>query len=75
MQYFIVSYHVLSPGNTKKGIYILQNAIELDAKPKELLEEAIQSMQPGKMHLLCSEDKENVPCEQVFMFYPRTSPK
>ncbi|KAM6935094.1 dual specificity protein kinase Ttk [Lycodopsis pacificus] len=48
-----------SQGNTKRGIYILHNAIELDAKPKELLEAALQSMQTGKQ-LFCSEDKENV---------------
>ncbi|XP_041798777.1 dual specificity protein kinase Ttk [Chelmon rostratus] len=50
-----------SQGNTKRGIYILQNAIELGAKPKEPLEAALQSMQTGKTQLLCSEDKENVP--------------
>ncbi|XP_068586117.1 dual specificity protein kinase Ttk [Cebidichthys violaceus] len=49
-----------SQGNTKRGIYILHNAIELDAKPKELLEAALQSMQTGKALLFCSEDKENV---------------
>ncbi|XP_037641843.1 dual specificity protein kinase Ttk [Sebastes umbrosus] len=47
--------------NTKRGIYILQNAIELGAKPKELLEAALQRMQTGKTQLFCSEDKENVP--------------
>nr|XP_046256416.1 dual specificity protein kinase Ttk isoform X2 [Scatophagus argus] len=50
-----------SQGNTKRGIYILQNAIELGAKPRELLEAALQSMQTGKTQLICSEDKENVP--------------
>ncbi|XP_041648585.1 dual specificity protein kinase Ttk [Cheilinus undulatus] len=49
-----------SQGNTKRGIYILQNAIELGAKPKELLEAALQSMQTGKTQLFCSEDKENI---------------
>ncbi|XP_035478848.1 dual specificity protein kinase Ttk isoform X2 [Scophthalmus maximus] len=49
-----------SQGNTKRGIYILQNAIELGAKPRELLEAALQSMQTGKT-VLCSDDKENVP--------------
>ncbi|KAK9513350.1 hypothetical protein VZT92_026890 [Zoarces viviparus] len=49
-----------SQGNTKRGIYILHNAIELDAKPKELLEAALHSMQTGKQLLFCSEDKENV---------------
>ncbi|XP_078109803.1 dual specificity protein kinase Ttk [Sander vitreus] len=50
-----------SQGNTKRGIYILQNAVELGAKPKELLEAALQSMQAGKTQLFCSYDKENVP--------------
>ncbi|KAM8869888.1 dual specificity protein kinase Ttk isoform 2-T4 [Spinachia spinachia] len=48
-----------SRGNTKRGIHIVQNAIELDAKPKELLEAALQSMQSGKAHFFLSEDKEN----------------
>ncbi|KAM3613943.1 uncharacterized protein V6R79_007456 [Siganus canaliculatus] len=50
-----------SRGNTKRAIYILQNAIELGAKPRELLEAAWQSIQTGKTPLLVSEDKENVP--------------
>ncbi|XP_035019941.2 dual specificity protein kinase Ttk [Hippoglossus stenolepis] len=50
-----------SQGNTKRGIYILQNAIEVGAKPQELLEAALQSLQTGKTHVLCSEEKENVP--------------
>ncbi|XP_035527570.1 dual specificity protein kinase Ttk [Morone saxatilis] len=50
-----------SQGNTKRGIYILQNAIKLGAKPKELLEAALQSMQTGKTQLFFSEDKENAP--------------
>nr|XP_019947008.1 PREDICTED: dual specificity protein kinase TTK isoform X1 [Paralichthys olivaceus] len=50
-----------SQGNTKRGIYILQNAIEVGAKPKELLEALLQSLQTGKTQVLCSEEKENVP--------------
>ncbi|KAK5862721.1 hypothetical protein PBY51_018090 [Eleginops maclovinus] len=49
-----------SRGNTKKGIYILQNALQLGARPKELLEAALKSMQSGKTKLYCSEDKENL---------------
>ncbi|XP_034553981.1 dual specificity protein kinase Ttk isoform X2 [Notolabrus celidotus] len=49
-------------GNTKRGISILRNAIEQGAKPKELLEAALQSMQAGKTQLFCSEDKENISC-------------
>lgn len=60
--------YIIIPGNTKRGIYILQNAIEVGAKPKELLEAALQKMQAGKTTLLCSEDKENVPREYLFMF-------
>ncbi|XP_056142922.1 dual specificity protein kinase Ttk [Lampris incognitus] len=49
-----------SQGNTKKGIHILQRAMELDAKPKELLETALQSLQSGKAWHHYTEDKENV---------------
>ncbi|XP_008322007.1 dual specificity protein kinase Ttk [Cynoglossus semilaevis] len=49
-----------SQGNTKRSIYILQNAIELGAKPKELLEAALQGMQLEKKSRLSAEDKENV---------------
>ncbi|XP_076006456.1 dual specificity protein kinase Ttk [Genypterus blacodes] len=50
-----------SQGNTKRGIYILQSAIEHGAKPKELLEAALQRMQMGATQFLSLEDKENVP--------------
>lgn len=53
----------MCPGNTKRAIYILQNALELGAKPKEDLETALQNMQGGKTHLFCSEDKENMQCK------------
>lgn len=66
--YFSVCSIIL-PGNTKRSISILQNAIGLGAKPKEQLEAALQSMQTGKTQPLCSEDKENVPRECLFMFY------
>uniref|UniRef100_A0A3Q3EBX2 Ttk protein kinase n=1 Tax=Labrus bergylta TaxID=56723 RepID=A0A3Q3EBX2_9LABR len=56
-----------SQGNTKRGIYILQNAIEVGARPKELLEAALQSMQTGKTQLVCLEDKENISREFVFL--------
>ncbi|KAI3361417.1 hypothetical protein L3Q82_013588 [Scortum barcoo] len=56
-------------GNTKRSISILQNALELGAKPKELLEAALQSMQTGKTQVLCSEDKENMRREYLSMFY------
>uniref|UniRef100_A0A672HSI8 Dual specificity protein kinase TTK n=1 Tax=Salarias fasciatus TaxID=181472 RepID=A0A672HSI8_SALFA len=49
-----------SQGNTKIGIQILQDGIEVGAKPKELLEATLQSMQTKKTHVY-SEDKENVP--------------
>lgn len=52
-------------GNTKKAIYVLQKALELGAKPKEMLEAALQSMQAGGVNLSSLEDKENVPCEFV----------
>ncbi|XP_029360640.1 dual specificity protein kinase Ttk [Echeneis naucrates] len=50
-----------SQGKTKRAIYILQNAIELGARPREMLEAALQSLQTGKTQLPCLEDKENVP--------------
>lgn len=63
---------VVSPGNTKRAIYILQNAIELGAKPRELLEATLRSMQAGKTQLFCAGDKENVPCEYLLMYYSIT---
>ncbi|KAM9310497.1 dual specificity protein kinase Ttk isoform 2-T2 [Pholidichthys leucotaenia] len=48
-----------SQGNTKRAIWILQNAIEVGAKPKEDLEAALQNMQVG-IRPVCS-DKENIP--------------
>uniref|UniRef100_A0A4W5Q7L7 Ttk protein kinase n=1 Tax=Hucho hucho TaxID=62062 RepID=A0A4W5Q7L7_9TELE len=49
----------LSQGNTKKSTWILQRAIELNAKPNDLLEAAMQNLTLGKAELLSSEDKEN----------------
>ncbi|XP_021418499.2 dual specificity protein kinase Ttk [Oncorhynchus mykiss] len=51
----------LSQGNTKKSTWILQRAIELSAKPNDMLEAAMQNLTLGKAELLSSEDKENVP--------------
>uniref|UniRef100_A0A3P9AIG6 Protein kinase domain-containing protein n=1 Tax=Esox lucius TaxID=8010 RepID=A0A3P9AIG6_ESOLU len=51
----------LSQGNTKKSTLILKRAIEVNAKPAELLEAAIQNLTLGKAQLLFSDDKENVP--------------
>lgn len=50
-----------SQGNTKKSAYILQRAVELGAKPTELLQAALQNLQSGRAQLQSSEDKENVP--------------
>uniref|UniRef100_A0A6Q2WXT0 Protein kinase domain-containing protein n=1 Tax=Esox lucius TaxID=8010 RepID=A0A6Q2WXT0_ESOLU len=50
----------LSQGNTKKSTLILKRAIEVNAKPAELLEAAIQNLTLGKAQLLFSDDKENV---------------
>nr|XP_057909973.1 dual specificity protein kinase Ttk isoform X2 [Doryrhamphus excisus] len=50
-----------SQGKTKRCMYILHNAIELGAKPKELLEAALQRLQVEKMQGVPSEDKENDP--------------
>lgn len=65
----IVCCYILWPGNTKRAIYILQNALELGAKPKEILETALQSMQGGKSHIICSEDKESIQSECSFIIY------
>lgn len=69
--YFSVCF-VVSLGNTKRAIYILQNAIELGAKPRELLETTLRSMQAGKTQQSCAEDKENVPCEYLLMYHSIT---
>uniref|UniRef100_A0A669DWC9 Ttk protein kinase n=1 Tax=Oreochromis niloticus TaxID=8128 RepID=A0A669DWC9_ORENI len=53
----------MSQGNTKRGIYILQNAVQVGAQPKEQLEAALRSIQNGKALLRSSEDKENLPGE------------
>lgn len=68
-QAYFTFCHYLFSGNTKRAVYILQNAFEVGAKPKELLEAAFQSMQAGKIHLSCSEDKENLPGEFSFIFF------
>uniref|UniRef100_A0A8C6KHL2 Dual specificity protein kinase TTK n=1 Tax=Nothobranchius furzeri TaxID=105023 RepID=A0A8C6KHL2_NOTFU len=59
-----------SQGNTKRAIHILQNAGELDAKPKEQLEAALQSLQRGRAQM-GSEDKENLPSGYSFIFYSK----
>uniref|UniRef100_A0A674DLL6 Ttk protein kinase n=1 Tax=Salmo trutta TaxID=8032 RepID=A0A674DLL6_SALTR len=56
----------LSQGNIKKSTWILQRAIELNAKPNDLLEAAMQNLTLGKAELLSSEDKENVPGYAMF---------
>uniref|UniRef100_A0A672ZM08 Dual specificity protein kinase TTK n=1 Tax=Sphaeramia orbicularis TaxID=375764 RepID=A0A672ZM08_9TELE len=55
-----------SQGNTKRAVSILQNALELGAKPKEMLEAALQTMQPVNTQLFCPEDKENLKFTQLF---------
>uniref|UniRef100_A0A8C8EYR4 Protein kinase domain-containing protein n=1 Tax=Oncorhynchus tshawytscha TaxID=74940 RepID=A0A8C8EYR4_ONCTS len=58
----------LSQGNTKKSTWILQRAIELSAKPNDLLEAAMQNLTLGKAELLSSEDKENLLTAQKSLF-------
>uniref|UniRef100_A0AAX7T475 Dual specificity protein kinase TTK n=1 Tax=Astatotilapia calliptera TaxID=8154 RepID=A0AAX7T475_ASTCA len=53
----------ISQGNAKRGIYILQNAVQVGAQPKEQLEAALRRIQNGKAQLWSSEDKENLPGE------------
>ncbi|XP_077455707.1 dual specificity protein kinase Ttk [Stigmatopora argus] len=50
-----------SQGNTKRSIDILHNAIELEAKPKGLLEDALQRLEAEKTHTFPTDDKENDP--------------
>ncbi|XP_019748623.1 dual specificity protein kinase Ttk isoform X2 [Hippocampus comes] len=50
-----------SQGNTKRCMYILHNAIELGAEPKELLEAALQRLQEEKNQFFSPDDKENEP--------------
>ncbi|KAK7887167.1 hypothetical protein WMY93_026788 [Mugilogobius chulae] len=51
----------LSQENKKRAIYIIQSAIEVGAKPRELLEDELQRIQSGKMQQSNFEDKENLP--------------
>ncbi|KAJ8290890.1 hypothetical protein GJAV_G00018880 [Gymnothorax javanicus] len=50
----------LSQGNVKKSTSILQRAFEVNAKPTELLETALQNLKAGKTCLPSNEDKENL---------------
>ncbi|XP_077431857.1 dual specificity protein kinase Ttk isoform X2 [Vanacampus margaritifer] len=50
-----------SQGSNKRCVYILQNAIELGAEPKELLEAALQRLQGEKNQIFSPDDKENDP--------------
>ncbi|XP_057690460.1 dual specificity protein kinase Ttk [Corythoichthys intestinalis] len=49
-----------SQGNAKRSAEILHNAIELGAKPKALLQAALQRLEAGKKHIF-PVDKENDP--------------
>ncbi|KAK3572419.1 hypothetical protein QTP86_032645 [Hemibagrus guttatus] len=50
----------LLQGDEKKCASILQQAIEMCAKPWESLETAVQNLKLGKSQLLSKEDKENI---------------
>ncbi|KAI1885564.1 hypothetical protein AGOR_G00205100 [Albula goreensis] len=50
----------LSQGNAKKSTLILQRAFEVNAKPTEVLEMALQNLKSGKTRLLSTDDKENM---------------
>lgn len=67
LKFSLFLWYFILLGNTKRGIHILQNAIDVGAKPKDQLEAALQSIQTGKP-LFFSEDKENVPCEYLWIF-------
>ncbi|KAJ8411481.1 hypothetical protein AAFF_G00162890 [Aldrovandia affinis] len=51
---------MLSQGNPKKSASILQRAFEVNAKPTELLEMALQNLKSGRTTLLSTDDKENM---------------
>lgn len=51
---------LFSPGNIKKCTSILQKAFEMNAKPRHVLEAAVQNLNVGKRQLLSHEDKENI---------------
>ncbi|XP_035257510.1 dual specificity protein kinase Ttk [Anguilla anguilla] len=50
----------LSQGNAKKSTAILQRAFEVNAKPTEMLERALQNLKAGRTRLLSTDDKENL---------------
>ncbi|KAK9960440.1 hypothetical protein ABG768_008295 [Culter alburnus] len=50
----------LLQGNIKKCTSILQKAFEMNAKPRHVLEAAVQNLNVGKRQLLSHEDKENI---------------
>ncbi|MBN3305732.1 TTK kinase, partial [Amia calva] len=56
----------LSQGNIKKSTSILQKAFELNARPTELLEVAMQNLKSGKAQLQSPNDKENMIVPSVY---------
>ncbi|XP_060778292.1 dual specificity protein kinase Ttk isoform X2 [Neoarius graeffei] len=50
----------LLQGDVKKSASILQQAIEVGAKPWDTLETAVQNLKLGKCQLVSQEDKENI---------------
>ncbi|XP_056618468.1 dual specificity protein kinase Ttk isoform X2 [Triplophysa dalaica] len=50
----------LLQGNVKKCSSILQKALEMNSKPRCLLEAAVRNLNSGKRQLISNEDKENI---------------
>lgn len=53
--------HILPIGQVKKGTSILQKALQVNAKPTELIETAMQKLKAGNYQFLPAEDRECVP--------------
>lgn len=53
--------HILPKGQVKKGTSILQKALQVNAKPTELIETAMQKLKVGNYQFLPAEDQESLP--------------
>lgn len=53
-------YACVSSGNVQKSAQILQRAYEMDAKPTEMLQAAMQNLKAGRNPLSLHGDKENI---------------
>lgn len=72
--HYLYAKHILfqfwqPTGDEKKSASILQQAIEMGAKPWEALEIAVQNLKGGKCQLLSQEDKEDFAGLLFFFFF------